>query len=112
MNCSAPTDGRLVRTANITREGVDYGDVQLWYSPACRSVLAVAIAEPNFSCYGAVDIKAYVVHNGTVTGTGACSSGGTKAMTPWVNDANIQQAGKGAIYIHGDQFAGGVTGAY
>ena len=42
MDCSAPTDGRIVRTANITRGATDYGDVQLWYSPACRSVTTVA----------------------------------------------------------------------
>lgn len=86
------------------------GDVQLWYSPACRSVAAVAITHEQ-TCGSVQHIKAFVVHNGVVTGSGTCQSG-HKAATPWVNDAGIQQAAKGLIALHDHVYATGTTPAY
>jgi hypothetical protein len=112
MDCSAPTDHYIVRTANIISPlGFDNGDVQLWYSPACRSVLSVAVLHGT-PCVGGWSLKAYVIHNGTVTGSGVCAPGGRKAYTPWVDDAGIQQSGKGALFLNGDLFSSGMTGAY
>lgn len=113
VDCSRPTDGRIVRTANLTTiTGGDWGDVQLWYSPACRSVQGVAIS--NQSCgHGVVTTKVWIVRDGTPTASGICPDGGIgKAVTPWVYDGGIQQAAKGAVYVGSSMFANGTTGAY
>ena len=112
MDCSRPTDGRIVHAVDmVDRAGGDEGDVQLWYSPACRSVQAIAISRFQ-TCGDVQHIKAYVVHNGVVTGSGTCQSG-RKAATPWVYDGGIQQAAKGQIVLTGGfVYATGTTPAY
>ena len=113
QDCTRPTDGRIVHVVDmlVPATTIDHGDVQLWYSPACRSVAAVAIAQHQ-TCTPDVHIKAFVVHNGVVTGSGTCQSG-RKAATPWVNDAGIQQAAKGLIALStGHVYSTGTTPAY
>ena len=112
VDCARPTDGRIVHAVNMLgRTGVDEGDVQLWYSPACRSVQAIALSAVQ-TCGSITTIKAYVVHNGVVTGSGVCAAGGKKAATPWVYDGGIQQAAKGQIIITNSVYATGTTPAY